>query len=275
MDVPADQGGVVLQPPERFPEGGVLARRVLGQPQAEHQGRELLAHLVVQLAGDPPPLVLLDRHDPPEQLLADLLLPPEGRERLRQRGRPLADPQVQLVAGPADLLLGPLLVRDVEDRADVPEVRAIRREPRGGRVDDPPVGAVVPPEPVLHAERLVPRVRGPEGRAGLLAVVGVDRVQPAEVEALLRGRAGEIAPPLVHVAAGPRGVRDPDHHRGVVGHVAEAGLALPQRRLGLRPLDPVGGLAGQRGRGCAGPARRGIAGSGSGWTACRRAGPTG
>ena len=122
MDVPADQGGVALQPPELFLEGGVLARRVLGQPQAEHQGRELLAHLVVQLAGDPPPLVFLDRHDPPEQLLADLLLPPEGRERLRQRGRPLADPQVQLVPGPADLLLGPLLVRDVEDRADIPEV---------------------------------------------------------------------------------------------------------------------------------------------------------
>ena len=104
----ADAGGVVLQPAELLAEGGPFARRVLGEPEAEHQGGEVLSHLVVELAGDAPPLFLLHRHDPPEQLLAGRLLLLEGSEGTRQLGGPRADPQVELVPRPADLLLGPL-----------------------------------------------------------------------------------------------------------------------------------------------------------------------
>ena len=51
--------------------------RAPGHFSSEGQGRQLLADLVVQLARDPPPLVLLDRHQPAEQLQPRLL----GRRR--------------------------------------------------------------------------------------------------------------------------------------------------------------------------------------------------
>ena len=71
-------------------------------------------------------------------------------------------------------------------------------------------------------------------------------VEPANAESLLEGRSGKICPLLVDVSCLAHRVTDPDHHRRVVGHVAEELFAFAERTFSTLSLCNVSNNAADR-----------------------------
>ena len=112
-------------------------------------------------------------------------------------------------------------------------------------VEHPAVLAVAPAEAVLHRE-------GPAGieRRGVDLqaageVLGMDVLGPADAEFRLHRPADEVEPGLVAPGAALVRAGDPDQDRGVVGGLAEAGLAGTDGLGGVVPLGDVGHDAGE------------------------------
>ena len=111
-----------------------------------------------------------------------------------------------------DVLLRVFAVGDVEAGAEIALELAVLHE-GAGRVQQPAVDAVVPPQPELDGERLT-RLEGTRDDLGVpLEILWVQPAAPAEAELLLQGAAGEFQPALVVVdrVAGPVGA---PHHQG-------------------------------------------------------------
>ena len=104
--------GELLQPPHA-PLGQRWAFvRLFQRLQAEHESREVLPHLVVQLVGDAAALLLLRGHEPPPQLLTRLFRPLalrnfdlQDRVAFSQLRSALPDPALQFIMRLAQRLL--------------------------------------------------------------------------------------------------------------------------------------------------------------------------
>ena len=161
------------------PSGGARFERL--QPQLER--RELLAHLVVELAGDADALLLLDDDEPAEQLVARLLgepafghLGPQGLVRPGEVGGPFGHAPLQLLVRPEQRLLGPLPRGDVVEDRHRRDDGAARVADRGGADEHRPPVAVAPRESDLLvlddlAGRQRPRERPLVGQVGLTVPV--------------------------------------------------------------------------------------------------------
>jgi hypothetical protein len=98
--------------------------------------------------------------------------------------------------------------------------------------EEPTVHAVMAAQTLLDLGRLT-RCEGiRHRRPGRRPVVGVQRPHPPVAQGLLPGHAGEVAPRRVAVGHETILANRPDQGRDGVHHLAEAGLALPQRLLG-------------------------------------------
>ena len=133
------------------------------------------------------------------------------------------------VEQPEALRLGLLALVDVDDRPDVPQVLAARTETWRGGIDGPAIDAVGAADPVVEVVGDAPGIRAAKGLVGEGAVVGMDRVAPAEPEGGCRRLPGELVPLTIQVDALAGGIRDPDHDGSVVRHVPESCFALRQR----------------------------------------------
>src|ERR1700691_3048975 len=90
-------------------------------------------------------------------------------DSVRQEGQPLGDVIVQLARDPASFFLMcfnqpsahrgkslfcELAIRDIDTRAYVSGKRTVGVESRHNAIEEPAIFAVMPPEPILHVERL-------------------------------------------------------------------------------------------------------------------------
>ena len=243
---PAVAAGVVAQPVGMLegaaPGDAVAPQRGGGRPVlgVDRLGPAVAAPFRLRLAGEGTPGWAVAHRQPlgvggPDDLGRGLDQGPEPRLALAHR------------------LGGRLALRDVDDRADVAEVLAGVAESRRRRVDHRGIAAVAPAQPVVDLERVAGGVVGEEGGVGRGLVVRMDGGRPAEALAGAGWLAGEFVPATVEVGGTALRIGGPDHHRGMVGHVAEAGLALAHRRLRLGPLAVGEHLAGGLGAGAEHP----------------------
>ena len=218
------------------------------EPQLER--RELLAHLVVQLAGDAGTLLLLD-DEPAEQIVAAPFgepvfghLGPQGLVRPRGRG-PLgqrAPPALRAPEQGSSACFRGDIVEDRHGRHDV----AARVADRGGADEHGTPFAVAQREADLFVlDHLAAGERPREGP--LVGQVGAAVLvpQPADVEArIVARRRDRSLPDLTHLFIGEydpsrRGLGDHDPGR----HLAEDGLQPAPCRLELlEQLLPLGSM---------------------------------
>ena len=149
------------------------------------------------------------------------------------------DPGARLREEPRPLLRAAAVV-DVDRGADVAGELAAGAVARHALVEDPAVRAVVPPQPVLEAERppLVEACAVEPPHA--LDVVRMDALHPALPELLLDRAARELEPAAVEVGAAVLLVAHPDKGGDRVREHAEPLLALAQLLLrtgALRDLE--------------------------------------
>ena len=174
------------------------------------------------------------------QLLLDALALVDLGEQLAvgggQRRGALVDPDLERVGQLAErldqalaLILDRLALGDVDHRADVAEIGAVLAEPRRRDLDRPAPGAVGAAQAILEAERLLAGIRGEERVADLRPGLRDARYRAAEAEAGRLALSAELVPAAAQIGAAARGIGDPDHDRRMIGHVAEARLALAQR----------------------------------------------
>ena len=262
VDLPADQVGQGLQALEPVPGRGRVRGRVLDHLQPEAEGGQVLAHLVVQLAGDPPPLVLLGGRQPLLQV------PPV---RLRRSRRAISAVSASFawassavrsrtrtsspVVGRPEGVLGPLPVGDVADVAlDDPGVADVVHVADELDLDAP---AVVGPQRQVLVPDVPLLLERPERR-----LAGLDVAEQADLPQLLarpvrRGcsRAGRSGTGSRRTPAGcpdrPAGCR-PGRSRTAGGSGSRRGPGpRPPAAARSRPRWPAGSApAGRRpGRG--------------------------
>src|SRR5262245_34862252 len=126
----------------------------------------------------------------------------------------------------AQRLLYALAFGNVNHRADVAEEIAVYIQTRRSSVDRPAVFAVFAAEAIIYPKRFVFFIRDYKRLFGLLLVIGMDRLKPAESQAGLRSLAGKVVPGFAEKATGAVRFTDPDHDRPMISHVAESCLAL-------------------------------------------------
>ena len=130
-------------------------------------------------------------------------------------------------------LLHLLALGDVEGRADVAgEDR--RRDRSAARRCRRPSGRCRRPAGSGIPSGTAGGRRTPAGRCATQRseIVGVDAMQPAVADQLIHPQSGELEHGGVEEVGRHVRRRRPHHHRGAVGHQAEARFALPQRPLG-------------------------------------------
>ena len=169
--------------PQPLRPGRTVRRRAFERLQPQLERRELLAHLVVELAGDPDALLLLDDDEPAEQFVPRLLgepafghLGPQRLVRPGEVGGPLGHAPLQLLVCPEQRLLGPLPRGDVVEDRHRRDDGAARVADRGGADEHRPPVAVAPREPDLLvlddlAGRERPRERPLVGQVGSTVLV--------------------------------------------------------------------------------------------------------
>ena len=145
------------------------------------------------------------------------------------------DALLQQRVGLPQNLFGFLAVGDVDDRADVSEKFAIVAEARSGGAQRPAIAVVGAPQPVFDPERIARGVGFDKGALPALAVVGMHGLPGAGAERLLLPLPGEFRPEPIEVGERAGRIGHPHHDRRVVGHVAEARLALAQFAGRLAP----------------------------------------
>jgi hypothetical protein len=132
-----------------------------------------------------------------------------------------------------------VLFGDVDARADIADENPVFIVPGHAVVEDPAIGAVVPPQTVDHPEGLPGFAARDEHVQATLRILGMHAGDPAVGDFLGEGAAGEIEPRAVDIGEFPRRIGHPDQHGRRVGHRAEAGFALAQGGFGLLAFGDI------------------------------------
>ena len=172
----------------------------------------------------------------PEDVAVRIGHPGERRDVVGER--------VEFLAPLAQRLLDRLALVDVDHRADEAEELAGGAEAGRGCVDRPAVRAVGAAQAIFDAEWRRRRTGLDEGAFGFGGIVGMHRLEPAEAQRLGLGLPREFVPAAVEVGAMAVGLGHPHHHRGMIGHVAEARFALAQHGVDRQALGQVDDRAG-------------------------------
>ncbi len=120
---------------------------------------------------------------------------------------------------------------DVEHGPDIPEKLTVWSEARVFRIDGPAIFAVVAPQAIVETERDLFFVGVQENAPGTLAIVGMNRVEPAEpvlTKSFLLRLPGEFVPPARKERARAVRFSDPEHGLSDISQIAKVGFALSQ-----------------------------------------------
>ena len=164
-------------------------------------------------------------------------------------GQRLHHPALQHRIHVAQRRLGPAALVDIDDRSDHAQKSAVIVEARNAGRHDPVIAALHLRQPIFGLEG----ARRDQGLAERLlrrrAVIDVDHVGPAEVQALCDVLSGLNVPGTVDIGAMAVGIGHPDHDRRIVGDVAEPRLALSrggQRDFAVLPVAHPGAAVDHR-----------------------------
>ena len=158
---------------------------------------------------------------------------------------------------PANLLLGVAALVDIEHRADMAEEGAVVRVTRRRFTLEPAPAAFRPTQAQLQAERAPVAGGGNEGLPSGAAILWMHAVEPALALAGGDRSTGQLAPAAIQIDTVAGHVGHPDDRRGVLGHVAEPGLAFREHSRRQLALGDV--LEHRNCRGCV-PIARGDGG---------------
>jgi hypothetical protein len=134
--------------------------------------------------------------------------------------------QLESIVGHVSLGFGAPELRDVEGRADIAGKRTVGIEHRRRTVQDPPVFAVMPAQPIVHHERFT-AVEGARVRLqATLQIRGVYTLCPTVADLGLEGSPGKVEPRLVEVSGALVGARKPGEQRQSIHHQPEEPIAF-------------------------------------------------
>src|SRR5687768_8581087 len=152
----------------------------------------------------------------------------------------------QVLSAFLKILLDLLAVGDIKQVSRISEKLAFGGEARAACIDDPPVHAIGPPQPILDGESFIPLVCKKEMFACCLPILRMHSIEPPETQAFVLALAGELVPPVREERAETVWLRHPEHGRSGVGKTMKSLFALLEGLLGPAVLRTDSHLVGSK-----------------------------